>query len=273
MQTPEFAENITMQLSISDIINRHKGKKAWVLANGPSTKNNLNYINSIIKNPAKRNQYVFFVCNEIDIMLKEVGMSIEQLRPEYWVIANSIITVDKWHNNFNQMTAWGGTLLYANSVDWSIEPEKKLIIDFLPYDQRHFDQRSCNHNVVWHRGCCKFLKKEITQGRLTVQEELQRYTNDEIHYGSASTVALHMLAFSILTGCNNINISGVDLDYSLGYFDNKTVNHDSFSPHLKDILIDFKIIKDCASRLESVNVRNLSLTSPLQHIFLTGEPL
>ena len=57
--------------------------------------------------------------------------------------------------------------------------------------------------------CCK----NIINNRLTIQEELMKYTKSEIHYSSANTVAMHMLAFSILLGCKTIYLFGLDLNY------------------------------------------------------------
>lgn len=257
-----------MEIKIDQIVNSHKGKTAWVIGNGPSTRDHLPYILSIANRHEERKKHVFFVCNEIDQILNNINSSINILQPEYWVVANSVLTVEKYHQNFNKMMSWNGKLLYANSVDWTINPEKYLAIDFLPYDQRHFDHKVCPPNVVWHRGCCKFCKNEITNGRLTIQEELQKYTNYNKHYGSASTVALHMLAFSILVGCKNINISGVDLNYQLGYFDQKTQNPDSFSPWLEEIITDFKIIKESSKNIQDLKIQNLSNISPLKNIFI-----
>lgn len=258
-----------MKLSIDSIINLHKGKTAWVIANGPSTRDALPHILSITRNPEQRKENVFFVCNEIDKMLTNINLSIELISPEYWVNANSQTRIDNYYQSFNQLSKWNGKLVYSNSVDLTIQPEKYLSVDYLPYDQRHFKNQPC----PTYSGCCKFCKADINSGRLTVQEELQKYSNHDSHYGTGSTVALHMLAFAVLSGCNKINVTGIDLNYKLGYFDQKTFNPDNFSPWLQDILADFQIIRDSANKIHNLQIQNLSRISPLQSIFNTGLPL
>jgi hypothetical protein len=101
---------------------------------------------------------------------------------------------------------------------------------------------------------------------MTIQEELQKYTKTNLKYGTGSTVALHMLAFSILMGCKTIYIFGVDLDYSKGYASGNIVNYDSFTPYINEILNDFKIINEMANNL-GVKIYTTSMESPLTTIF------
>ena len=200
-------------------------------------------------------------------MLSTIGLDLmKHLSPDYWVIANTILTVQARHKSFNLLKQNNGKLIYANSVDMTQNPEKYLEIDFLPYDQRHFDHKPC---PVYdqHFNCCSNVA-HLMPHRLTVQEELQKYCKHDIHYGTASTVALHMLAFSVLMGCKRVYLSGIDLDYKLGYFDRKTYNPDSFLPWLDQILDDFKIIKNSCDNI-GVEIINLSPISPLKDIFTT----
>lgn len=254
-----------MELKLKDIINSHAGKIAVVVANGPSTKPFIPHLQKISK---QKDKYVIFVCNEIDEMMENIGLSIiNDINPDFWVISSTVLTVASRHKNFNLLKQNGGKLLYANSTDLTENVEKLLEIDFLAYDQRHFNNKQCP--VPPELGCCKFCE-ELIPNRLTVQEELQKYTGFDKHYSTASTVALHMLAFAILTGCKKVFISGVDLNYSLGYFDRKTENPDTFKLWLGEILIDFKIIRDSA-KLVGVEIVNLSQISPLKEIFKTRE--
>lgn len=252
-----------MKLNYKDIIDSHKGKTGIVVANGPSTKLFLNQLSKIANDKEK---YVVFVCNEIDEMLESIGLDLRKdVNPDFWTVASTVLTVEARQKNFNSMKGSGVTLLYANSTDLTKNPEEKLDIDFLSYDQRHFDNKECPVPPVL--GCCGFCK-DLIPIRKTVQEELQAYTGHTQHYGTASTVALHMLAFAILTGCKKIFISGVDLDYTLGYFDRKTQNNDTFKLWLNEILNDFKTIQESA-KLKNVEIVNLSKISPLKEIFRT----
>jgi hypothetical protein len=254
-----------MQINFSDILDIHKNKTAIIMANGPSTKPFLPHFQKVSK---QKDKYVTFVCNEIDEMLENVGLKlVKDIDPDYWVISSTVLTVASRYNNFNLLQQNGGKLLYANSTDLTKNVDELLKIDYLSYDQRHFDNKHCP--VPPELGCCEFCK-DLIPSRLTIQEELQKYTGYDKHYGTASTVALHMLAFAILMGCKKIYLSGIDLNYNLGYFDRKTQNPDTFKLWLGEILEDFRLIKNSAE-LKNVEIINLSKISPLKDIFITKE--
>lgn len=59
--------------------------------------------------------------------------------------------------------------------------------------------------------CCDRRLKQ------TLQEYLQEITGHPQHMGPGQTVGLFCIAFAIIMGCNPIYISGLDLDYGLGY--------------------------------------------------------
>lgn len=252
-----------MKLQIKDIIDSHKDKTGLVIANGPSTRLFLNHLNKIAND---KDKYVVFVCNEMDEMMENIGLNlINNINPDFWVIASTVLTVKSRYKSFNLLKQNNGKLIYANSTDLTTNVDNLLDIDYLPYDQRHFNNKPCP--VPPELGCCEFCK-DLIPNRLTVQEELQKYTGYTNHYGTASTVALHMLAYAILVGCKKIFISGVDLNYDLGYFDRKTKNYDSFKMWINDILNDFKIINESA-KLKNIDIINLSTISPLKDIFKT----
>lgn len=246
---------------MSDLINKHVGKTAHVIGNGPSAKDTIkNLVN-------KSRDEIVICCNDIDIHLSNIGLSIHDLKPDYWVLANPAMTVENSYHRINAMSSYGGCLLNGDSVLYSHSQDivdisdQLLEIDFLGYDQRHFNGKTCPDIAP----CCIKNMHKIMQGRQTIQEVLQSYTKHDCHYGGGSTVAVHMLAFAIVMGCSKIYLSGVDLDYKLGYFDNKkSMNNDSFD-RCPDIAIDFSIIKDSARRIK-VEILNLSPTSPLNDI-------
>lgn len=254
---------IVSSFGIEQLVDSHKGQTAWVVANGPST---MRILKQLVKLRAQNTQgHVLFVTNEVDDLLNNVGLTVEQLKPDYWVVANSHFTVEAQHARFNKMKNWGGKLLYANSVDLTRNPEQLLEVDYLPYDQRHFNGMVCQDS---RKPCCAFNKKEIGEGRSTVQEALQSFLGAPTRYGTGSTVALHMLALAIISGCETINVSGVDLDYSAGYFDGKSYNPDSFTPWMSEVVEDFITIKQSIDNSgHSVKVIVHSDTSPLARIF------
>jgi hypothetical protein len=237
-----------MRISINEIIDKNDGKTAFVIGNGPSAARNLKKIIELSK---KKSDYTTFVCGEIDILLNNINYDLFlDVMPDYWVMANSIQTVSNYYNNFNKMNLCNGTLIYADSVDKTKNPENYLKIPFHAYDQRNFTDPK----------------------RLTIQQELIKYTNSDNTYGSGHTVALHMLAFAVINGCKNIYITGVDLDYSHPYLDGNSRNPDTFSGFQSEIIDDFNTIGKSAKN-RGVNIINLSDISPLKNIFHTQEEI
>jgi hypothetical protein len=129
---------------------------------------------------------------------------------------------------------------------------------YIGYDQRHFNDSDCVN--------CPNKCSNRIPGRKTIQELLMGYSKYNKRYGTGHTVAIHCLSLAILLGCTEIYLFGIDLNYSLGYVDNKTVNNDSFSYWLPEIIEDFKIINESAKNL-GINIYNTSKVSPLKEIF------
>jgi hypothetical protein len=227
-------------VDITNLIDVHIGKTAYACAMGPSFKK---YLNTVEEN---KNNNVVVTCSDFHTMTN--------LKPNYWVFANSMKDI------INSLP--DTTLVYADSVDpthrdWVLS---NLKYPFVGYDQRHFNGKKCNECP---NGCSNLIPN-----RKTIQEVLQDYTGYNKRYGTGETVALHVLALSIIMGCKDIYLFGVDLDYSLGYVDDKTQNYDSFNPYLSFILDDFDIIVNSAKKI-GVNVYNMSETSPLKNIIKT----
>lgn len=77
-----------------------------------------------------------------------------------------------------------------------------------------YGQMGAAFSGIYNNGkCCK----RINKNRLTIQEELQQVSQHDKHYGTGDSVAFHAIAFAIIMGCNPIYITGVDLNYRLGY--------------------------------------------------------
>jgi hypothetical protein len=111
---------------------------------------------------------------------------------------------------------------------------------------------------------------EIKWEMFQLQEELQKFTGHDKKYSTGDTVAVHMLALSILLGCKKIYITGVDLDYKKGYFGSyrQPTLVTEFDPFLDNILKDFHIINESAKRL-GVEIINLSQSSHLSKVLKT----
>jgi|APGre2960657373_1045057.scaffolds.fasta_scaffold00085_31 hypothetical protein len=243
-----------MKISFKDIIDSHNNKIGMCVATGFSLKPYLEMLSLLSKD--MKNKYCFLSVNEFESMF--------DLDADYRVVANSMFTVAKEYERFNNKK--NTKLLYADTVDLTDKEfvSKFLKINYLPYDQRHFKHTHCTwgSGVGGRSECCE----NICEDRVTIQEELQKYTKSNLTYGTGSTVALHMLAFSILMGCKTIYIFGVDLDYSKGYAGGNIVNYDTFTPYLNEILNDFKVIKEMAQNI-GVDIYTTSEDSPLTTVF------
>jgi hypothetical protein len=110
--------------------------------------------------------------------------------------------------------------------------------------------------------CCN----HIVDNRLTIQELLQKVSGYHTHYNTGDTVILHALAFSVIMGCNPINIYGVDLDYTLGYVDGVSGNGDSFDFWMPRIENDLSVINESA-KLLGIKIINYSGSKACKNIF------
>lgn len=232
------------------IINIHKNNPAIILAHGPS----LDLIKPKLTDIFNKG-YVVFGCNE--------WFHLYNIFPHYWVMCSNQDTIPK-HEEI--VKRYSGIVFYSDSVDLS-DKEKidSITNNYITFDQRHFKGKKCN--LCNSYGCGKYFNPN----RLTLQEYLQRYTNHSIHYGTGSSVALHMLAISILMGCNPIYLIGVHINYKIGYAQNNAnligkVNVNEFDYYKNEILNDFKIINDSAKNI-NVNIYDLNQESILKDIF------
>ena len=214
-----------MKLTFDTLANKHKNTSAIVVAHGPSLNQYIPKM-EILKDKG----HIIFDCNE--------WFTFHSAMPHYWVTANSEFTIKKHIDLYNSFDC---TPLYASSVDktpieWA---EENLNKDFFPYDQRNFGQEN------------------------NLQYQLQKYTQYNDHYGAGDTVALHMLAFAIIMGCNPIYFIGIDLDESLGYAKNSAnmaMPRNSISPYYDRNIQNLEIIKNSANQI-GTDIFNLNLES------------
>jgi len=255
-------------LTIPDIIDKHKGTPAIIECHGPSANNNRQNINKIIQ----KKEFIIFAINEWEQFE-------DHPTPHYWVKASTELTVQKHYNYFNKYSKGDIPLLSCDTVDGtSIEFAKShLHIPYLPFDNRHFGGKTCKENFdlsapdtyltryfTFFENCCNQIEK------LTIQEELQKYTNYSSHYSPNSyTAAIHMVSFAVLMGCNPIYINGMDLDHFTknGFYAklNKGVGLENYSPPPKAwkefrrdwISRDFNVVNKSAKNI-NVNIFNLN---------------
>ena len=226
-----------MKISIKDIIDKHKNIPCVIGCHGPSLNDHRQKIEDLqtegkIIRLSTNRWYEFF-----------------NIPPDYWILSNTETTIQ---NQLHIMNESGCPIFYADTVSLTDLQfvEKNLKVDYLPYDQRHFKNHKCidiisnfrrhhdenknfdfqyygNNNVMWtpprcfesfagfepHGACCN----KISEGRFTIQEEVQKASGHSQHCSTGDTTAMEMIMFAILFGCNPIYIAGMDLDYSLGY--------------------------------------------------------
>lgn len=239
-----------MKYDFTKIIGKHKNNPCIVVAHGSSLNEQVERFSEY-----KDNGFVFIGCNDWYNFYDNI--------PDYVVYANNIETVMRNHVKMNK---WNTCIVYADSVDLTDRKwiEDNLKCDYLPYDQRHFEGKKC--------GCGRCCER-IIENRLTIQEDLQRYTGYDKHYGSGDTVTLHMLSLAVLLGCNPIYVTGFDLNYENGYAKAKTnVRIPSLSeinPYMDRIMKDINIINESAKQI-GTEIINLNKESKFDE-FKVGE--
>ncbi len=184
-----------MKIEFNDILNKHEGKTGYIIGMGPSL--NENYEELIKK--SNDNNCIIISCNLCDEIIPDVKV-------DYWVVANTQdrMNVNKNIDRYNKRPE--SVLVWAQSVDRSIVETitPKLKINNLPFNQ--------NISKVKKWEPCKY---EL------IQKKLMTYTKHDKMYSNGHTVAVHMMALSILLGLKDVFITGVDFDYSKGYANNK----------------------------------------------------
>jgi hypothetical protein len=272
-----------MRIKIEDIVDRHKGTPAIVAAHGPSING---YKQKIIYNQKNKNWKRFSVNNWYNVF---------DHPPDYWVLSSTFYTIRRLHSIINKYRI---PVFYSDDGDFTNKEwiEKTLLSEFLVYDQRHWQGKTCleilttfkkhyektrnfhfrdfgNNEVMWYlprnRGnyghsshsteCCK----QNTPSRRTIQESLLALSGHDQHYSTGDTVTLHAIAFAIIMGCNPIYISGMDLDYekghaALGKVEPGAAAEGKHSWHdcSANLLNDLQILQDSATK-RGISIINL----------------
>ena len=121
------------------------------------------------------------------------------------------------------------------------------------------------------RDCCN----RIIKNRLTIQEYLQKISGYKYHYSTCDTNILHALSFSIILGCRDIYLYGIDLNYKIGYVNghltdaNGATHGDSFDPWMDRLQSDFYIINESA-KLLGIKIHYLGFNEYMKKIFIDG---
>jgi hypothetical protein len=183
---------------------------------------------------------------------------------------------------YNRINKFGNTtFLYSDVVDRTDKNTVKslLKVKYYSFDSFHFkSQPNIFYVKGWRLGCQRGWLNccdNIIEGRLTIQEYLQKISGYKYHYSTGDTNILHTLSFSIILGCKNIYLYGVDLDYKKGYVnghltDNNGATHrDSFDIWLDRLQSDFYIINESA-KLLNIKITYLGDSDLLKDIFINN---
>lgn len=220
-----------MKRDFDDIKDRDLGKKAIVCGLGPSLSTSLSDLLWINQNA--RHKASFYSCNLFDLMT--------DLTTDYWVVANSqdLMKIKNAHHRYNKQK--GSTLIFASRIPgFEVGVAEDLLeIDYIPMGD--------------HKGIANSLP-----------DYFKNYCSEKLSYGTVNSVAIHMIAIAIITGCKEIYISGVDLDYSNGYVKNG-VHEDGVSlgkllmkeESALETINQIKFLQDCSAK---VGVKMYSLT-------------
>lgn len=247
-----------MSKNIKELLNIHKDKTCHLVGHGPSLDKYLDELQNLDKS-----SNIIFSVNDVD--------EFTNLVPDYWLICNpcyDIHELSKRVNNFKDTT-----FLYSDSYELTSENDMKSLLNvrFYSYDSVHFNSEpNIFHVKGWRLGCKRGwidCCSNIIKDRLTLQEYLQEISGYDKHYSTGDTGILHALAFSVILGCKNIVIYGVDLDYSIGYVGKiKSTHGDSFEYWMDRLKSDFYIINKSANLLK-INISYLGYNNSLKEIF------
>ena len=277
-----------MQLQIKDIIDRHKDEPCFIACHGPSLNDNKDKLVLAREN----GKIIRFSVNNWWDYFKNA--------PDYWILSSSehAFTIRKVMHILKETKV---PIFYSDDGDFTPKSfiEDNLTSEWLVYDQRHWEGKSCieilrsfklhyeqnknfnftrfgNNEIMWHPPRCFSNSGHALDGRCcaqnipprpTIQEELKRLSGASQHYSTGDTVALHAISFAILMGCNPIYVSGMDLDYSKGYanpnmkdWKDKAAGPNDWSPVHKNLQNDIKILNESAEK-RGIKIINLNKNS------------
>jgi len=171
------------------------------------------------------------------------------------------------------------TIIYEEGLDWT--PREKvdelLIVDYLPYDQRHIHGKCTggkrNDGTNW---CCDFYieERKTLQTYFAEITEIAKVDAYLVNFSMYGNVSLNMVMVAVILGCDPIFIFGVDLDYSTPYVDGsynyawEREKRNQLQIESKGILKGLEVINKCAENI-NVDIYNMDEKSPLKQIFKT----
>jgi len=172
-----------MKLDLENIKDKESGKIGIALGLGPSLRSVLPVIEKM--NIDNRDKASFYSCNMFNSMMA--------VQTDYWVVCNpqKCMHLAVAYNRYNSQDA---TFVFTPRINgFTIkEAEDLLTVDYIPISDQPV-------------------------GDMSLSQYLKDYTNSEAPYPPVESVIIHMIALAIISGCKEVYISGVDLDYKNGY--------------------------------------------------------
>jgi hypothetical protein len=181
---------------INLLIDRHEGESALIVGSAPT-------LGLVLDHSVQVGLFVG------DSMLRT------RVRPpiRYFVRANTVYPNLTRNTHVSDLNKLDATWVIAETVMESLTPVRQLLERVPPsdkesfvFDQRHFGGDHCS--VLSE--CCRVLDAE-PGSNWTIQEILASYSKSDSLYSSGSTVSLHALALSVIMGCKEIHVAGVEI--------------------------------------------------------------
>ena len=278
-----------MELKLKDIVDKHKDEMCFIACHGPSLEK---YKDAVQGMQASNKAIRLSTNNWFDFF---------ESKPDYWILSNTEFTIESRIFQLNRFKVPVFYADSADLTDNRFI-EKNLKCDYLAYDQRHFKNKTCreifldfkkhhtensnfefkdygNNDVMWqpprcldgagfsgvlshgvgrNGRCCK----KIQPGRKTIHEFLQKISGHEEHCSTGDTVAIEMISFAIIMGCNPIYVTGMDLDYNLGYANGEEASPNQLSADdwgrlNKNLVNDLRILNESAIK-RGIKIINLN---------------
>jgi len=247
---------------VSTLLNSESEKICHVVGHGPSLEKYLNKLHNLNKI-----ENIIISLNDVDIFTG--------LNTDYWLTTNPQYSIKEMYNRINKFP--NIKFIYSDLIDQTEEEivSKLLKVDYFTFDFLHFESTPNSFFVkgmefgcskAWINCCAKI------KNRMTIQESLKLISGFEHHYSTGDTNILHCLSLAIILGCKEINLYGVDLDYSKGYVNKHQTNEngashgDSFDFWMDRLKSDFYIINESA-KLLNVKIIYFGDSQALKNIF------
>jgi hypothetical protein len=186
-----------MEINFTDIINKHLNKPCLIVGPGPTMANF----------PYDKFKGVIISVSDSAIRGKDL------FTPNYWVSSNSHFPVPEIDlhleiiNSFSNTTfLFAQTELYGLLWDKSQNYlNKNLKINWLMYDERHFNGYKC----VPNKKCCSLISNR--EGFFTIQELVSKIYKHVQVAKQGGTVFEYAFCLSLILGCNPTYIQGIDI--------------------------------------------------------------